>query len=269
MTGLPGRGVRQIDPRTELPADLRARPATELAYQFSEQPFDLTLRVEASPPLVRAVDRTTVTIDPGTARVDTWLDVETARGKLYDLAVGLPAGLEVESVGPAEVVGSTHTDAAGGQKMVTVRLGPKAQEAGRFSIRLVGRQAFDPAGKVVPVALFQPTGVTSAGGRVAVLTDPSLTAEPADEPDGSGAFRPALLAPPSDWPWPAGRPPAAPPMLWLRHDDGPPTLPVHVTAHPGPSRTRHRWTSGSTAARRSSSKRPSARRSSVRSTTST
>jgi len=241
VTGAAGRGLRQIDPRTELPADLRARPATELAYQFSEQPFELDLRVEVSPPLVRAADRTTVVIDPRSARVETWLDVETARGRLYDLALELPAGLEVESVGPAGVVASTHSDvvpsaflpgATGGLRLVTVRLGPKAQESGRFSIHLVGRQDIDATGHAVPVALFRPIGVVSAGGRVAVLTGPSLTADLADEGSGAGAFRPAAQSPPADWPWPGGRAPATPPMLWLRHDDSPALLPLRVTSHP-------------------------------------
>ena len=44
--GTPERGLRRIDPRTELPDLLRARPGTSLAYQFVDQPFELTLRVE-------------------------------------------------------------------------------------------------------------------------------------------------------------------------------------------------------------------------------
>ena len=111
VTGSVGRGVRQVDPRTELPNELRARPATELAYRFSEQPFELRLRVEPSPPLVRVASRTTVVLDPRSARVDTWLDFENSRGRLFDLSVGLPPGLEVESVGPKEVVGSWQTGA--------------------------------------------------------------------------------------------------------------------------------------------------------------
>ncbi len=241
VSGLAGRGVRRIDPRTELPADLRARPATELAYQFSEQPFGLSLRVEASPPLVRAGDRTTIVIEPGSARVHTWLDVETIRGKIYDLVLGLPPGLEVESVGPPEIAASVHSDdlalaflpvAARGLKLVTVRLGPKAQESGKFSIQVVGRQALDQTARLARISLFQPVGVTAAGGRVAVLTGPSLTADLAEDHQGAGEFRPALQTTPVDWPWPSGHPPASPPMLWLRHDDGPAVLPLNVTAHP-------------------------------------
>ncbi len=63
VTGTPGRGVRQIDPRTELPPDLRSRPATHQAFRFSEQPFDLAVRIEPSPPLVRVASRSTVMLD--------------------------------------------------------------------------------------------------------------------------------------------------------------------------------------------------------------
>jgi hypothetical protein len=245
LTGSVGRGVRQVDPRTELPNELRARPATDLAYRFSEQPFELTLRVEPSPPLVRAASRTTVVLDPGSARVDTWLDLENSRGQLFDLSVGLPPGLEVESVGPKEAVGSWQTGAfpsasalemaASSLRAVSIRLAPRVQEGGRFSIHLVGRQRLDASNPDISIALFRPLGAAPSGGLIAVLTDPSLTAERAERGEGSralGAFRAASQTPPGDWPWPSGRPPASPPMLWLRHDDAPSMLPLRVATHP-------------------------------------
>src|SRR5439155_23607623 len=103
VTGTAGRGVRQIDPRTELPAELRARPATSLAYQFSEQPLVLVLGIEPSPPLVRVEGRTTVVLGRNAARVETWLDYQAARGRLFDLGLKIPAGLDVEAVGPEDV----------------------------------------------------------------------------------------------------------------------------------------------------------------------
>ena len=244
VTGIPGRGARQIDPRTELPSDLRARPATELAYRFSEQPFDLNLRVEPSPPLVRAASRTTVILDPKSAHIDTWLDFETTRGRLFDLKLGLPAGLQVESVGPADVVGSWQTGVlpgaflpAGaplGLRLLTVRPGARVQGGGKFSLHLVGRQAIETAATDLAIALFQPIGVTPGGGRLALLADPSLTVDLAERGDGligSGSYRPTLQATPADWPWPQGRAPSAPPILWLHHDDAPIELPLVVKTH--------------------------------------
>lgn len=244
INGTAGRGVRQIDPRTELPTELRARPGTALAYQFSGQPFALELQIEPSPPQVRPEARTTVSLEPGLARVDTWLDYQTARGRLYELTLGVPPGFEIESVGPDEVVGAWQisglalaTSAAAdpaGLRILTARLLPKVQDGGQFSLHVVGRQGLEP-GRDVKVGLLRPLGVVSGGGRIAVLTDPSMTADLSEPAEGwlvGGVFRPAAQAPPADWPWPAGRAPAAPPMLWLRYVQSPGELPLRVAAHP-------------------------------------
>ncbi len=114
--GTAGRGLRRIDPRTELPPDLRARLATNLAYVFADQPFELELRIDASPPLVRTEARTTATLDARQARVDTWLSYQPAHGRLFDLAIRLPEGLELESVGPKDVVDAADRDTAAAGK---------------------------------------------------------------------------------------------------------------------------------------------------------
>ena len=48
--------------------------------------------------------------------------------------------------------------AASGLKMVSVRLAPRVQEGGRFSLHLVGRQKLDTTKPDVSIALFQPIG---------------------------------------------------------------------------------------------------------------
>lgn len=245
VTGTPGRGVRQIDPRTELPLDLRSRPATEQAFRFTEQPFELAFRVEPSPPLVRVETRTTISIDPRSGTIDSRFDFETTRGKLYDLSLGLPPGLTIESVGPADVVGgwqvgvlpSPLTSALpfGALRLLSLRLGPKAQEGTKFTVRVVGRQKIDATRRDVRLALIQPIGVLNAGGRVAVLTEPGLTADLAERHGvvaSDASFREAPSTPPADWPWPSGRAPAAPPMLWLRFEGTPPELPLRIATHP-------------------------------------
>ena len=45
-----GRALRRIDPRTELPEELRSRPNTVLAYQFFDQPFELNLVLKQASP---------------------------------------------------------------------------------------------------------------------------------------------------------------------------------------------------------------------------
>ncbi|MGE3817928.1 MAG: hypothetical protein AB7I30_00690 [Isosphaeraceae bacterium] len=239
-----GRGVRQIDPRTELPVELRSRPGTELAFQFSEQPFELNLKIEPSLPLVTAQSRTTVSLDRSFARIETWLDYQTTRGRLFELSLGVPPGLDVESVGPEDVVKSWQSgplqDAFPlrglntGLGLMTVRVTPRVQDAGRFSLQIVSRQRSDPS-KPVSIGLVQPLGVLAGGGRLAVLAEPSLGVELAEDgrpaPD-LGPFRTAALAPPADWPWPGGRTPIGPPELWLRFDESPSALPLRITVHP-------------------------------------
>jgi hypothetical protein len=241
--GIPGRGLRRIDPRTELPPDLRTRPATTLAYAFADQPFELGLRIEPSPPLVRTESRSTLMLDARAAHLDTWIDYQPAHGRLFDLSLGLPDGLELESAGPREVVEAAQHDAAatsgtGGRRTVILRLTPQAQEAGAFSIHLTGRQMLDPA-RPVDLALFQPLDATSGGGRIAVLAPRNLTLDVRDD-GSSGAFGRDHQEPPADWPWPSpspgGRPSdtsAIPPTLalWLRHDGRPPALPLLLTVH--------------------------------------
>jgi len=230
-----GRGLRRIDPRTELPDDLRARPATFLAYQFVDQPFDLELRIEPSPPLVYFDARTTISLGAEQARVDTWLGVETANGRLFDVNIAMPRGFELESVGPAEVVESWQVSPARDEgRIVTARLTFRAQEGNSFNLHLVGRQAIDPT-RPVALGLFQPRDSTLGGGRIAVLTERNLTVDASDRaetPARVETFRSARHEPPADWRWPAGRASSEPPALWLRYDGTPATLPLRVVLHP-------------------------------------
>ena len=92
ISGTAGRGLRQIDPRTELPPDLRARPLTILAYQFVDQPFGLSLRIDPSPPLVGSNASTTISIASGQAQVDTRFHLEVTHGRLFDLGVAFLVG---------------------------------------------------------------------------------------------------------------------------------------------------------------------------------
>ncbi len=230
-----GRGIRQIDPR-ELPTDLRVRPATSLAYQFNDEPFELSLRVEPSPPLVTTNTRSRVVLSARQANVESRIDYQTARGGLFDISVAIPRGLTLESVGPPDVVESSKmiAETSDGVRVLNILLTPRARERSAFAIALAGRQSINPA-KAVSVDLFQPRGMTSGGGRVAVVTDRSLTVEVPDAlAAGSAAdeFEPALSDLPSDWPWPSDRSPDRVVALWLRHDGNPASLPLRVTVHP-------------------------------------
>jgi hypothetical protein len=236
ITGIPGQGLRQIDPRTELPLDLRVRPSTFLAYQFIDQPFELDLRIDPSPPLVSTDARTTVSLEGKLAEIDTWIKSEPAHGRLFDLHVTLPRGLELKSVGPRESVESWQiATEADGSRTLTVRLTTKVHSGSPLEVHVVGRQAIDPS-RSVDVALFRPRESASGGGRVVVLADRNLTVDLADgESSQSSAgevFRPARQEPPADWPWPPGRPGFGTPARWLRHDGNPVALPLRIVVHP-------------------------------------
>ena len=230
ISGSANQGVRPIDPRTELPDDLRARPATELAYQFAEQPFDLTLQVQPSPPQVQVDSRATITLEPASARNETWLDFRVVRGRAQELEFHLAEGLELASVEPEGLVASVHSSEPANQepRSLTIRLSPRALESGRFSLHLVGRQALGKAGPQ-SIGLFQPVGLSSSAGRLAVIASSSITAV-FDQSGGSpSGFRTAVQPPPADWPWPDGR--SQTPLLWLRHDEVPAALPLSTTLH--------------------------------------
>jgi head-tail adaptor len=236
VDGATGAGVRRIDLR-DLPSELRARPGNVLAYQFVDQPFELSLRVEPAPALVGVSARSTLTIDVGRARLDTWLDYEVARGHVFEVTVGLPRGLDLDSVGPEEVVaayqwspettGPASPELTDAPRVLTIRLTPKAHDGTVFRIHLTGRQGFEPSA-TVPLALFSPRGASVEEGRIAVVTVRNVTAELVD----AAGFRSVGLEPPEDWPWPAQRPEGLAHAFWLRYQGNPTTLPMRVAVRP-------------------------------------
>lgn len=230
----PGRGLRQIDPRSELPAGLRARPSIIKAYQFVEQPFDLGLQVDPSPPWVRVKSRTTITVDSNRARVDCWLDYAVARGRVFEVQVALPESMTLDQVGPETTVAASERLArTPGQSSRTLvaRLSPKASADGEFSIHLAGWQPITP-GTTVPVLLPSPMEAQSRGGLLAVLGARNISVELGRDPASPpGDFRPAGHEPPAAWAWPPESEIAAmPPALWLRHDDAPASIALQLTA---------------------------------------
>jgi hypothetical protein len=246
IDGEPGRALRQIDLR-ELPAELRGRPTTAQAFQFLDQPFQLALTAQPSPPHVRVDTQSTVMVERGVAKLDCWLGYQVTRAGVFELEVGLPRGLDLDSAGPEGVVesyhwiperpGATLPDLAQTFRVLTLRLTARARDDGSFRIHLTGHQAIDPSGRV-ELALFQPRGALGAGGRIAVLTARNVSVDLPEASVAGGAsadFSSAGLAPPADWPWPADRPVATSsptPALWLRHDGNTAVLPLQATVQP-------------------------------------
>lgn len=237
----PGRGLRRIDPRTELPDNLRNRAETVLAFEFNEQPFELGFSIEPAPPRIRIESRTTITLDPRSARVQTRLDCRTTQGRVFEVKVQLPRGLEFESAQPAELVESAQVvpldpKASGGvgvdvPRVLSIILTHQARESEAFAILLKGWSAIDPS-KLVALPLFQPLAPSTTTGRFAVVTDRNVSADlPLVVEDPSG-FRVDWAPPPTDWVWSTRRPAPEQGLLWLRCDANPETLPLRVVVRP-------------------------------------
>jgi hypothetical protein len=236
------RGLRRIDPRTELSDRLRNRADTVLAFKFSGPPFELGLSIESAPPRLRIDERTTITLDPRSARLQSRLDCQTSQGSIFEVKVLLPPGLDYEGAEPAETISSVvmvplDTRAKVGvgldvPRMLTIKLKPQAIDSGSFWIGLKGWSAIDPS-KPVAVPLFRPEADASHGGRFVVVTDRNVSAELAsgngEEPS---SFRIDWGQPPADWIWPERKPSPEQSLLWLRSDASPDTLPLKVAVHP-------------------------------------
>ena len=232
VSASPGRGLRSIDPRTELPAALRARPSIVLAYQFVEQPFELGLQVDPSPPWVRVESRTTVLVEGRRARVDALFDYNVSRGRVFEIRVSLPDGMTLDAVGQESIVAASETLAAavpGGRRVLAVRLAARASEEGRFTLRVTGRQAIAGV-KTSEVGLPHPVDSQSRGGLLAVLAARDVSVSLGPNPSGAPSeFSPAGQDVPASWPWPSEVDPGArSPALWLRHEDAPSTIALNV-----------------------------------------
>jgi len=241
VDGAAGRGLRRIDPANELPADLRGRPGTVLAYRIVDQPYALSLEVEPYPPRIEARAKTTVTVLPGTISAETRFDFRTTPGRVFDLHFRLPGRLTLEQFTPDDAVESSierPEEPAGrppGSRLLIVRLGPRARETGAFTIKLRTRQPWEssPTARTTSVAMVEPTGTTLLDGRVAILRHPGVEADLAAGPSGRAGEGP-LRGDPSpataDWPWPSDRPAGLDvDPLWFRYEGSPESIPLRLS----------------------------------------
>ena len=221
-----GRGLRRIDPRTELSEGLRTRPETVLAFEFAEQPYELALAIEPAPPQIRVASRSTVAVGPQSARVDATLRYEVRQGRAYEVQVGLPRGLDFRDAGPADLVASTLVVAARPgadgpvgdsiDRVLSIRLSRLASTSDTFTLNLRGAASVEGAGLVL-VPLFDPRADLFEAGWAAIVSPRNLSVGLPEGSEGSSPYEPEWGAPPADWAWPgAGPPPAEAAILWLR-----------------------------------------------------
>jgi hypothetical protein len=183
------RGVLQIDPR-ELPTDLRARPSTNLAFEFREQPFQLDLSIEPLPPLVKAESRTSIWIDAQRARSETTMDFSWVRGRLFDLELNVPRGLQVVSIGPPEIVEhwnlikdeASAPGARTGQtaQQLKIRLTPSARDQSKVTLKVQALEPIPPAG-LARLGLITSQQVISAAAAYELIADRGLVLELDDD----------------------------------------------------------------------------------------
>ena len=151
----PPQGLRRID-QSKLPSDLRARPATSLAYEFADQPFSLDLAVESSPAQIRGEARTSLEVAALRVRGQTTIDLAWV-GEVFEIELGVAAGLEVVSVGPNEAVESIHSgnraagaDRAGSRKharRLLIRLSPQARARNKVTLKVDTIQPIEAPGR--------------------------------------------------------------------------------------------------------------------------
>lgn len=232
VTATSGRGLRQVDPRTELPPSLRVRPSNVLAYQFFDQPFDLDLQVDPSPVWVSVESRSSVSLSSRTARVETWFDYRVARGRVFEVRIEVPEGLRLEVVGPDRYVNPRddplprQASEQAGARILTLRLTPEAREDGAFRVHLVGLQPITPTGRL-EVPLFRPVGTTLRRGIAEVSSTRDLTVEAIEGQHARPASSESLPELSSATDHPVG---TAPPQ-WFEYDGEATALPMMVRAH--------------------------------------
>ena len=237
-----GRGIRRIDPRTELPESLRGRPETLLAFEFDDQPFELELQVAPAPPRLRVETKTTVTMASRTARVQARLDCRSSQGRCFEVAIGLPPGLEFDKAGPNEVVESARvvsspdakTDLsveAGVVRTLVISLTPAAREMEEFSILLAGSCTFDQNG-TVSIPVFVPPADSCEMGRIAIVSERNSSISLASLTEGKGSILVDWTVSSTEWPWPIRKPGPDAGLLWLRSSGPVEAVPLAVVIYP-------------------------------------
>jgi hypothetical protein len=233
------RGLRRIE-TGGLPADLRERPSTRLAFEFVDQSFLLQLDVEASPPLVRTLSQTVFRIDANHARSEATIELQWVRGQLFEVELDIGPGLEIVSVGPNDVVAgwslggeSTARGSAPPARVLKIGLTSLSREQMKASLQLKGYQRI-PRDGPVKLGLFAPDATTSIAASYALSADRSLSVELDDDTGqvtrsgdlSSQAKTTSLDRPASS----TGGASVAPPLL-LSGSGAARSLPIRITRH--------------------------------------
>ena len=234
------RGLRRID-TSFLPKILRERPATVMAFEFLDQPFLLELGVDPAPPLVRAETKVLFRVYPTRARSETTIELQWVRGRLFEVELGVAAGLQVDSVGPPDIVessslspeiaGGDHGDMNQKARSLKIRLTPLARDQNRVTLRLTGIQQIPREGPA-KLGLFTGDPSTTVSASYALIADRGLVLDLDDESgriEKASALRFQAQASTRDWPSAALRAETSSPPLLLADDGDSKYLPIRIT----------------------------------------
>ena len=185
--------------------------------------------------------RTFFQIDTDQARSETTIELQWVRGRLFEVELGVAAGLQVVSVGPPDVVESSHlTSEISGRdrgetnphdRRLRIRLTPLGRGQNKSHAQARWAPA-DPARGLGEARTVHSRQTTSVSASYALVADRGLALELDDDRDGSdgpATSSPHFKARWQDWPWAS-----------LRKEISPrPTLAAGTTAIPGLSDSNH------------------------------
>jgi hypothetical protein len=223
ISGATRRGLRELDPRGERAAREQNRVPVALSYQFVEQPFELELRIDSSPPLARCRSRSIVRLQGGIARIETTFDLQMTRGHARNLEILLPRELELLSRGPDSLITSSailEPSGREGLRILRLTIDDPALATADLSLVLVSSQMIPPQG-LTRIVFPTPNSTVDAGSSVAVLAPPSERVELANHPDA--AFTVQDPTGPALGPW-SSVPPSETPRLLVSSTSALPAL---------------------------------------------
>ena len=140
-------------------------PPPHSSFKISLSRLDLS--VEDAPALYRSESSTRMVLDAAMAHLETTIEVRRLRGRLFEVELLVPPGLQLQPPGPPDLVESAipvQASAAGNDRSIRdeqvwkVRLTPLARDARSFALRLRGEQPIGPSGELSSVSAPCATG---------------------------------------------------------------------------------------------------------------
>jgi hypothetical protein len=161
--------------------------AVERAYGFARRPSPLRLELVSERVEVKAASEVRATVLADLYVVEAEVAYDVSRGKLYELAVLAPAGLDLVETPSGLDVREVAVDAvAGDAKRYRLGLASGLSGSGRLQLTFARRLTFDDRA-TVPFPDVRPLGVSRETTNVAVAVGPGLVVRVPEDPAGLAA----------------------------------------------------------------------------------